>query len=122
MPIKSAKASILVAALGIIAGCNTVENRYIDATGVHGRGQTTFGATQEDGKFSISDSSSTCAGSFPHWRNATVVFPVSCTDGRSGTVTMTRPMTNASMVAGEGTIQFNNGTSKRFMFGRADSI
>ncbi|NTA79969.1 hypothetical protein G6L13_05660 [Agrobacterium tumefaciens] len=122
MPMTAGKSLFLVASLGLIAGCNTIENRYIDAKGTHGHGQTTFGATQENGKFSIADSSSTCTGSFPHWRNATVVFPVSCTDGRSGTVTMTRPMTNASMVSGEGTIQFTNGTSKKFMFGRADSI
>jgi hypothetical protein len=108
---------ILALAALSLTGCNTIENQYVDANGKHGSGQTTFGATQENGKFSISDARSTCSGTFPNWRSATVVFPVSCTDGRQGSSTMTRPMTNASIVAGEGTLQFTNGETKRFVFG-----
>lgn len=113
--------SILLAAL-VLAGCNSIENRYVDATGVHGHGVTTFSATQTDGKFTISDDGSTCSGSFPHWKSATVVFHVSCSDGKSGTVTMTRPTANATMVAGEGTVQFTDGTTRRFIFGRKDML
>lgn len=32
-------------------------------------------------------------------------------------VTMTRPMTNASQVAGEGTMMMTDGTARRFVFG-----
>lgn len=112
----------ILGALIALSSCNTIENQYVDATGKHGSGQTTFGVTQENGKFSISDSGVTCSGAFPNWRNATVVFPVRCSDGKSGSVTMTRPTTNASMVAGEGTIQFTNGETKRFVFGRKDMM
>lgn len=109
--------AILCAGL-VLAGCNTVKNHYVDAGGIHGGGTTTFSATQTDGKFSISDSSGTCTGTFPSWKSAVVVFPVSCSNGKAGTVTMTRPTANATIVEGEGTIQFTDGSTRRFIFGR----
>lgn len=107
-----------LAFLAALAGCNTVENQYVDASGKRGSGQTTFSVTFSDGKFSISDAGVTCSGSFDSWQSATVVFPVTCSDGKSGSVTMTRPTANASLVAGEGTMQLTNGETRRFVFGR----
>ncbi|MHC2540415.1 hypothetical protein FB001_103289 [Ensifer sp. SEMIA 135] len=115
------KLLVATACMGV-AGCNTIENQYVDANGRRGSGQTTFGVTMTDGKFAIADAGVTCSGTFPHWRNATVVFPVTCTDGTSGTVTMTRPTANASMVAGEGTMSLTNGDARRFVFGRKDMM
>ena len=100
-----------------LAGCNMIQNKYVDSTGMHGSGTTTFGAMQEDGKFSITDEKATCRGVF-EWKNPTAVFPVQCTDGKNGTVTMTRPTANASQIAGEGTIEFTDGATKRFVFGK----
>jgi hypothetical protein len=100
-----------------LSGCNTIENQYVDATGKHGSGQTTFSATLSDGKFSIAEKSGSCSGQFDSWSNATVVFPVTCTNGKSGSVVMTRPTANASIIAGEGTIQFVGGETRRFVFG-----
>lgn len=109
----------LLIALAFLAGCNTIENQYVDATGKHGSGQTTFSATMSDGKFSIADKGVTCSGTFDSWQASTVVFPVACTDGRRGSVTMTRPTANASLVAGEGTMQLGGGEVRRFVFGKA---
>lgn len=100
-----------------LAGCNTIQNQYVDATGTHGSGTTIFGATQEDVKFSIASKGETCAGTADNWRSATLVMPVRCSSGKAGTVTMTRPMTNASVVAGEGTMALTNGETRRFIFG-----
>ncbi|WPE22507.1 hypothetical protein [Shinella zoogloeoides] len=113
---------VALGAVLALVGCNTIENQYVSATGRYGSGQTTFGAMQENVKFSIGDGRVTCRGTAPDWRKATVVIPVACTDGKSGTVTMTRPMTNASMVAGEGTMQLTNGETRRFIFGRKDQL
>jgi hypothetical protein len=108
----------LLLALTLLAGCNTLENQYVNATGKHGSGQTTFSATMSNGKFSIADKGVTCSGTFDSWQAATIVFPVACTDGRRGSVTMTRPTANYSQVAGEGTMEFTDGSTKRFVFGR----
>ncbi|WP_421579504.1 hypothetical protein [Shinella sp. M31] len=109
---------LFVVAFGLAtAGCNTIQNKYVDSTGMRGSGTTTFGAMQENGKFSITDEKATCRGVF-EWKNPTAVFPVQCTDRKSGTVTMTRPTANASQIAGEGTIQFTDGTERRFVFGK----
>ncbi len=101
----------------LLTSCNTIENHYVDATGKLGSGQTTMSVTQSDGKFSIADEAVACSGTFDSWANATVVFPVNCTNGKSGSVVMTRPTANGSLVAGEGTIQFVTGESRRFTFG-----
>lgn len=100
-----------------LAGCNTIQNQYVDATGTHGIGTTTFGATQEDVRFSIASKGETCTGRADNWRSATLGMPVSCSSGKSGMVTMTRPMTNASQVAGEGTMMMTDGTARKFIFG-----
>jgi hypothetical protein len=107
---------IALLSLALLAGCNTIQNQYVDATGTHGSGTTTFGATQEDVRFSIADKGDTCTGTAANWRSATLVMPVSCKSGKTGTVTMTRPMTNASQVTGEGTMTLTNGEMRRFVF------
>ena len=112
------KIAVLVGALTALSACNTIQNKYVGADGMYGSGTTTFGAAQENGKFSIGDAKSTCSGDF-EWKQPTAVFPVSCTDGRKGTVTMTRPTANGSQIAGEGTIQFTDGAVRRFVFGKA---
>lgn len=103
--------------LALLAGCNTIQNQYVDATGTHGSGATTFGVSQEDVRFSIADKGETCTGTAASWRSSTLVMPVSCSSGKAGTVTMTRPMTNASQVAGEGTMALTNGETRRLVFG-----
>lgn len=119
--LKTLKSRFWLALIPVaLASCNTIENQYVDATGKHGSGQTTFSTTFSDGKFSVSDAKSTCSGTFASWQSATVVFPVKCSDGKTGSVTMTRPTANASMVAGEGTMQLSSGETRRFVFGRKD--
>lgn len=108
---------VAIIAILAVSGCNSISNRYVDARGKHGRGETTFSVTQSNGTFSISDEKVTCKGTFDSWSDATVVFPVTCGDGKSGTVVMTRPTADATMVAGEGTIEFTDGTIRRFVFG-----
>lgn len=100
-----------------LAGCNTIQNQYVDATGTHGSGTTTMSVTMTDGKFSISDRGATCSGTFPNWTAITVVFPVACTDGKRGTVTMSRPTAGVATLAGEGTMALTNGEARRFVFG-----
>lgn len=111
--------TIATTTLGLLclAGCNTIQNQYVDATGKHGSGTTTFGVAFDQVKFRISDSAVTCSGGAESWQSPTLVFPVACTDGKTGTATMTRPTANASAVAGEGTIQFTSGETRRFVFG-----
>lgn len=110
---------VLISLLACLAGCtaSSIENRYLGMSGKYGSGQTTMGVYANDGKFSLSDGKSTCAGSFASWQAFTIVFPVTCTDGRSGSVTMTRPSAGVAILAGEGTIQFANGETRRFAFG-----
>lgn len=101
----------------MIAGCNSIGVRYVDATGERGAGTITGGAlSMNDGKFSIADKGVTCSGNFPSWTNLTITFPVSCTDGNRGTVTVTRPPVNA--IAGEGTMELTNGEVRRIVFGQ----
>jgi len=102
-----------------LSGCtaSAIENRYLGMNGKYGSGSTTMGVYANDGKFSITDEKSTCSGSFPSWQAFTIVFPVTCTDSRTGSVTMTRPSAGVAILAGEGTIQFTNGATKRFAFG-----
>jgi hypothetical protein len=108
---------VTLLALLALAGCNSIGVRYVDATGERGTGTLTGGPVSfNDGKFSISDRGVTCSGSFPSWANLTVVFPVTCTDGKTGTVTMTRPPAN--VIAGEGTMQLSSGETRRFVFGQ----
>jgi len=121
------KKSLLAAAAAgcaIIAGCNAVQTAYIDASGKHGKGEITYGVhNMKDGKFSITDNGVTCRGTFPDWANYTVVFPVSCSDGRSGQASMTRPTaTGVTVLAGEGTMQFTDGTTRRFAYGPKGAI
>lgn len=100
-----------------LAGCNSINVKYVDASGLHGAGKLTGGAVNfNDGKLTIADRGVTCSGSFPSWESVTVVFPVKCTDGASGTVTMTRPPVN--QIAGEGAMQLTNGQTRRFVFGQ----
>ncbi len=110
------KLTAAILCLGL-AGCNSIQNQYVDATGTHGSGTTTFGATQENVRFSIASKGETCTGTAANWRSATLVMPVRCSSGKSGMVTMTRPMTNATHVAGEGTMMMTDGTARRFVFG-----
>lgn len=99
-----------------LSSCNAISVRYVDATGIRGTGTLDVSALQTNGTFSIRDEAATCAGKFPSWQKMTVVFPVNCTDGKLGTVTMTRPASGS--VAGEGTLQLASGEVRRFVFGR----
>lgn len=106
-----------VSVLVLLAGCNSIGVRYVDATGERGSGTITGGAvSMNDGKFSIADRGVTCSGSFASWANLTIVVPVTCTDGKTGTATMTRPFNGP--IAGEGTLQLAGGETRRFVFGQ----
>lgn len=98
-----------------LSGCNAMTVQYVDATGRRGTGTANISAVQTDGTFSVTDNGTTCSGEFPSWRQMAVVFPVHCTDGQSGSVTMTRPASGP--IAGEGTMQLASGEVRRFVFG-----
>jgi hypothetical protein len=104
---------ILFAAL---ASCNAMSVQYVDSGGKRGAGTTNITALQTDGTFSVTDKGVTCSGTFPSWKAMTVVFPVRCTDGQTGSVTMTRPASGP--IAGEGTMQLTSGEIRRFIFGK----
>ncbi len=110
---KSIATSIICLTL---AGCNAMSVQYVDATGKRGTGIANISAVQTDGTFSVTDKGATCSGKFPSWHQITVVFPVRCTDGQSGSVTMTRPASGP--IAGEGTMQLASGEVRRFVFGK----
>lgn len=106
------------AILGVsaLAGCSSVNAQYVGPDGRYGTGAVTGGALSlNNGKFSIAAQGVTCSGNFPSWEKRSIVFPVWCTDGVSGTVTMTRAPVN--VIAGEGTMQLTNGETRRFTFG-----
>lgn len=103
------------ALLLVITGCSpTVKMAYVDARGKHGSGAVTMDGTLHNGKLSITDGAQTCAGSFTSWSSLTVVVPVKCTGGVTGTATMTRAMDGP--ISGEGTMQLSNGETKRFVY------
>jgi hypothetical protein len=101
---------------GLLTSCNAMSVQYVDATGRRGTGTANISAVQTDGTFSVTDKGVTCSGKFPSWQQMTVVFPVQCTDGQSGSVTMTRPASGP--IAGEGTMQLGSGEVRRFIFGK----
>lgn len=108
----------VIAIATLVSGCNSIPVNYVDAGGLRGSGEITGGvASMNDGTFKVSDRGVTCSGSFPSWSNLTTVFPVKCSDGNQGSVTMTRPPVN--VIAGEGTMQLTNGETRRFVFGRS---
>ena len=121
---KNCRTLLMLVSVAGLAGCNSVQTAYIDSTGKHGRGEITYGVhNMENGKFSITDNGVTCRGAFPDWSDYTVVFPVQCTDGRAGQASMTRPTsTGVSVLAGEGTIQFTDGQTKRFVYGPKGAV
>lgn len=100
-----------------LASCDTVGARFVDASGRHGDGDIRGDVYNwRDGSLTIYDRSLSCSGRFPDWAAYTITFAVECSDGRKGMATMTRP-TNYGAMAGEGIMQFTDGTSKRFIFG-----
>lgn len=107
---------IAVLAISALAGCSSVQTQYVGPTGQYGSGSITGGVmSMNNGKFSIAANGVTCSGNFPSWEKLTVIFPIWCTDGTSGTVTMARPPVN--VISGEGTMQLTNGETRRFTFG-----
>lgn len=118
--IRFSRSCVIGAALVGLTGCNTVSVQYVDATGRHGSGEATVSVTQQNGTFSITDKGATCSGTFANWNQLTVVFPVTCTDGKSGSVTMTRP--TEGPIIGEGTMELRSGEKRRFLFGREGGL
>ncbi|MER8925819.1 hypothetical protein [Mesorhizobium sp. M0859] len=105
---------VLPCLLAIAACSPTVKMAYVDASGKHGSGTVTMDGTLHNVELSISDNGQSCSGTFPSWSNLTVVVPVKCTDGVTGTATMTRVMDGP--ISGEGTMQLSNGETKRFVY------
>ncbi len=101
----------------ILSACNAMPVTYVGASGKFGSGQINGGpVNMSDGAFSISDKGVTCSGKFPSWTNLTIVFPVTCTDGATGSVNMTRPFNGP--IAGEGSLSLSTGENRRFVYGR----
>lgn len=102
-------------ALVLLAGCGaTVKMAYVDASGKHGSGTVSMDSTLHNGKLSISDKGQTCSGSFHDWSSLTIVVPVKCSDGKTGTATMTRALSGT--ISGEGTMQLSGGEVRRFVY------
>jgi hypothetical protein len=99
----------------LLSACGaSIKMAYVDASGKSGSGVTTVNGTLGDGNFSISDKGQTCRGEFKSWSNISVVFPVKCSNGLAGSVTMTR--TAEGTIAGEGTMQLENGETRHIIF------
>lgn len=104
-----------VALAGILAGCApTIAVQYVDASGRHGAGNVSVSGTLQNGRLSLTSKGETCSGAFANWSSLTVVVPLACTSGLTGTATMTRPFSGP--IIGEGTMQLSDGTSRRFTF------
>lgn len=115
--IGMAKWKRLASAFSLVAltGCsNTLEAQYSGPKGVYGSGQITQTVTQSDVKLSIKNDGVTCSGSYPTWNPLTIVFPVSCTDGRKGSATLTRPFEGP--MSGQGSIQFADGETRQIVY------
>lgn len=111
----------LLACLFAISGCGaTVKMAYVDAGGKHGTGTVTMDGTLHNGKLSITDAGQVCTGTFPDWSDLTLVVPVQCTGGITGTATLTRVMDGP--ISGEGTMQLSNGVTKRFVYNSVGNV
>lgn len=98
-----------------LAGCsNTLEAQYSGPKGLYGSGQITQTVTQSDVKLSIKNAGVTCSGTYPTWNPLTIVFPVTCTDGRKGSATLTRPFEGP--MSGQGSIQFSDGETRQIVY------
>lgn len=106
---------LLILTALFLTACSTIQTRYVGPNGQYGSGTISGGVmSMNNGKFSIAADGVTCSGNFPSWEKLTVVFPVWCTDGNNGTVTMTRPPVN--VISGEGNMQLTNGDTRHFTF------
>jgi hypothetical protein len=97
-------------------GCTvTVPVAIIGRDGHVLRGTAITGSSS--GSFTVSDGAATCRWGYgSRDRSLTVSMPVTCSDGRSGTVTATR---DANVPSGAGTFTLSDGSRGTFLFGPA---
>ena len=111
---KMIKKSVLAGAF-LLAACEVTQPvAVIGDKGEIFKGTATA-SMAEGGRFSASNGSITCGGSYNlNPGSQTTSFPVICSDGRKGIGTATR---DASGVTGSGTIRMNDGSAWTFVFG-----
>lgn len=110
--------SIALALTMIAGGCGggimTVPASGELTTGERFEGSATAGL--KIGTFSVTSAAATCTGSYdPLSRERRMILPVTCTDGRTGTIDVMR---DRRLTSGEGTVTFIDGTTGTFRFGR----
>ena len=99
-----------------LAGCGsiTLPASGVTSDGIHFEGTTT--ASMKIGEFSVSGNGITCSGTYdPHDRAKRIEAKTTCTDGRTGTIYVVR---NNDGLGGHGTVQFTDGTTGTFVFGK----
>ena len=83
------------------------------------RGMTTASLTGGRGRVEATDGTLTCLGEYKSDQpSRVIVFPVRCTDGRTGVATRT----SFFLDQGEGTIRMSDGEVARFAFGCATFV
>ncbi|TIX71693.1 MAG: hypothetical protein E5V25_07845 [Mesorhizobium sp.] len=111
--------SLLVIAF-VLAGCASQQSvKYVGPSGQYGSGSIAMSGTMANGRFSVSDQSGTCDGTFPSWSNLTITFPVRCTNGPKGTITLTR-LQDGPLTA-TGVMVLDNGQTRQVVYGQAAS-
>ncbi len=99
----------------IASGCSTSKVTYVGPDGPYGSGIMTGGfASMSNGRFSIADAGITCSGNYSSWEDGPLKFPVWCSDGTSGTVTLSPSPDIKS--TGVGTIQIYDGEPRQIAF------
>lgn len=91
--------------------------RYVGPSGAYGSGSIAMNGTLGDGRLIISNKGETCAGTFPSWSALTVIFPVQCTGGATGTVTLTRPA--EGRLTAQGSMLLSTGETRQIIYGDA---
>jgi hypothetical protein len=101
-----------------LAGCASSEGvKYVGSAGQYGSGSISMSGTMSNGQFSARDKDGTCSGAFKSWSNLTITFPVKCSYGPKGSVTLTRP-TDGPLTA-TGVMVLDNGEARQVVYGQA---
>jgi hypothetical protein len=106
-------AALMLLALGGCVGPQA-SIHYVGPNGAYGMGTIEANpAGQLSGKITLSNSLETCTSTFENWHSPTISTPFSCSDGKSGTLTLTRA---SPSLEGQGTAQFTDGTNRLVIF------
>lgn len=111
---------VLIVMLALLVGCASQQGvKYVGPSGQYGSGSIAMSGTLSNGQFSVTDKSGTCSGAFKSWSNLTITFPVRCTNGPKGSVTLTRLMDGP--LTATGTMTLDNGETRQVVYGQAAS-